>query len=95
MKKYYIYIMSSESRVLYVGVTNNLRRRVIEHQEGIVEGFSQKYKIKKLIYFEEYTNVNEAITREKQLKNWRREKKVFIIEQLNKEWKDLSKEFGF
>jgi len=87
--------MSSESRVLYVGVTNNLRRRVIEHQEGIVEGFSQKYKIKKLIYFEEYTNVNEAITREKQLKNWRREKKVFIIEQLNKEWKDLSKEFGF
>ena len=95
MKKYFIYIMSSASKVLYIGVTNNLRRRVQEHQEGLLGGFSQKYKTKKLIYFEEYKNVNEELAREKQIKKWRREKKIFLIETLNYNWNDFSKDFGF
>ncbi len=89
MKEYYIYILSSYTRVLYVGVTNNLTKRVWEHKEGLVEGFSKKYKIKNLVYYETTTDINSAIEREKQLKNWRREKKEYLIDQLNPEWKDL------
>ena len=87
---YFIYVLSSYSGVLYIGVTNNLQRRVYEHKNELVEGFSKKYKCKKLVYFEEYKDVNLAIAREKQLKNWRREKKELLIKKLNLDFKDLS-----
>lgn len=82
--------MSSFSGVLYIGVTNNLKRRVYEHKQELVEGFSKKYKCKKLIYFEEYQNINLAIARKKQLKKWRREKKEWLIKKLNWDFKDLT-----
>lgn len=87
---YFIYIMSSYSGVLYIGVTNNLQRRIYEHKQELVKGFSKKYKCKKLVYFEEYKDVNQAIAREKQLKNWNRKKKEWLIKKLNPEFKDLS-----
>ena len=87
---YFIYIMSSFSGVLYIGVTNNLKRRVYEHKQELVEGFSKKYKCKKLVYFEEYKDINQAIAREKQLKNWNRKKKDRLIIKLNPDFKDLS-----
>lgn len=86
---YFVYIMSSFSGILYIGVTNNLKRRVYEHKKELVEGFSKKYKCKKLVYFEEYQEINLAINREKQLKNWRREKKEQLIKKLNSDLKDL------
>ncbi|HBV58384.1 MAG TPA: endonuclease [Candidatus Magasanikbacteria bacterium] len=93
--KYYVYIMSSFRKILYIGVTNNLKRRVYEHQAGLVPGFTQKYQIKLLVYFEEYNNINQAIEREKTIKSWRREKKLNLIYTLNPYWDDLSKKFGF
>ncbi len=87
---YYIYIMASSSGTLYLGVTNNLKRRIYEHKLGLVEGFSKKYKCTKVVYYEEFKDVKEAIAREKQLKNWRREKKEFLIKTINPTWKDLS-----
>ncbi|MCR4276983.1 MAG: GIY-YIG nuclease family protein [Candidatus Roizmanbacteria bacterium] len=90
-RSYFVYIMSSFSSVLYIGVTNNLQRRVYEHKNELVEGFSKKYKCKKLVYFEEYKDINQAIEREKQLKKWRREKKEVLIKKLNSDFKDLSK----
>ena len=90
---YYIYFMASGSGTLYLGVTNNLKRRVYEHKEGAVEGFSKKYGCEKLVFFEEFTNIKDAIRREKQLKSWRREKKEVVIRQLNPGWRDLSLEF--
>ncbi len=82
--------MSSLSGVLYIGITNNLQRRVYEHKNELIEGFSKKYKCKKLVYFEEYKNINQAIEREKQLKKWRREKKEWLIKKMNPQFKDLS-----
>ena len=93
MKEYYVYIMASQSGVLYIGITNNLAKRVFEHKHGLIKGFSQKYKTKKLVYFEMCTDVEAAIAREKQLKGWRRSKKENLINQVNPEWKDLSKEW--
>lgn len=72
-----------------------MHRRIKEHREEIIKGFSKKYKTKNLVYFEQYQNIDEALAREKQLKKWRREKKIILIEKLNPEWKDMSKEFGF
>ncbi len=95
MKKYYVYIMSSHSRVLYIGVTNSLRRRSFEHQQGLIDGFSKKYRTKYLVYFEDYSDIDVALTREKQLKKWSRKKKIVLIKQLNPDWDDLSKKFGF
>ena len=88
-KTYFIYIMSSLSKTLYVGVTNNLVRRVFEHKEGLFEGFTKKYQIKNLVYYEEYSDIREAIAREKQLKSWNREKKLTLIERLNPGWEEL------
>jgi len=88
-KQYYIYIMASISGVLYIGVTNNLIRRIQEHKQGLVQGFTRKYRIKKLVYFESTRDVRSAIEREKQLKKWRREKKVVMIEEMNPTWRDL------
>ena len=86
---YYVYIMSSFSKVLYIGVTNDLQRRVDEHTQGIFEGFSNNYKTKRLVYYEHTNNIEGAIEREKQLKKWRREKKINLIEKMNPKWDDL------
>ena len=90
MHEYYVYIMASRGRTLYVGVTNDLVRRVFEHKEGLTAGFTAKYKITKLVYFEDTSGVRTAVEREKQLKAWRRSKKVALVESANLEWKDLS-----
>ena len=90
MKKYYVYILfSKRNGTLYVGVTNDLIRRVKEHKEKIIEGFTQKYQVDKLGYFEEFPNVEFAIEREKQIKGKKRQYKVDLIESKNPDWKDL------
>ena len=89
---YYVYILTNQfNDVFYVGVTNNLERRIREHQSGLIDGFTKKYRVQKLVYCESCHDVRDAIAREKQLKNWNREKKRFLIERMNPEWKDLSK----
>ena len=84
--------MASESGTLYVGVTNNLIRRVLEHKSEEIEGFSKKYKCKKLVYYEEGGDVYGALEREKQIKKWNRKKKEFLIRSINFSWKDLTEE---
>ena len=87
---YYVYLMANDNnRVLYVGVTNNLLRRIIEHKSKKVRGFTEKYNVTKLVYFEETPDIRAAISREKQIKKWRREKKNKLVEGMNAEWKDL------
>ena len=89
---YYTYIMSSPNNsTLYIGVTNDIERRVIEHRSGSIPGFSQKYNCCKLVYYEEYSDINQAIEREKKLKKWRREKKEWLIKTLNPDLMDLGK----
>ena len=85
--------MTNKSRTLYTGVTNNLQRRVYEHKEKLIPGFTTKYNINKLIYYEIFNDVNLAIAREKQIKGWLRKKKIDLIESINPEWKDLSEEW--
>jgi len=92
VNRYFVYIVASRSRVLYVGVTNELNRRVGEHKEGLIPGFTRRYKINRLVYYESTHDVRAAIAREKQIKRWRREKKVNLIESLNPEWEDLARE---
>ena len=87
---YYVYILASASRVLYTGVTNDLQRRVLEHQAGRVPGFTQKYHVTQLMYCEAFRDVRDAIAREKQIKAWTRAKRIALIEQLNPHWRDLS-----
>jgi len=94
MKTYYVYILASKRNgTLYVGFTNDLRRRMYEHKNGIIEGFTKKYGVNRLVYFEESAEVNAAIRREKQIKGWRRDKKIALIESTNPDWEDLSKEW--
>jgi putative endonuclease len=88
--QYFVYIMTNKSETLYTGVTNNLERRVYEHKHHLVKGFTNKYNIDKLVYFEETNDINAAIAREKQIKGWLRKKKIALIEAINPEWKDLS-----
>lgn len=83
--------MTNKSRTLYIGVTNNLRKRVFEHKHHLVKGFTNKYNITKLIYYEITNDIEAAIIREKQIKGWLRKKKIALIESVNPEWKDLSK----
>ena len=90
MKQYYVYIMTNRSGTLYTGMTNDLRRRVWQHKQKLVEGFTKRYNITRLVYYEETPDVDGAIAREKQIKSWRREKKVALIESVNSGWKDLS-----
>ncbi len=88
---YYVYILSNwDDSVLYIGVTSNLPRRLYEHKSGLVEGFTKKYNVHKLVYFESTTDAYSAIAREKQLKKWRREKKNNLIAMQNPQWNDLS-----
>ncbi|MBU1032657.1 MAG: GIY-YIG nuclease family protein [Patescibacteria group bacterium] len=89
-RSYYVYIMTNQSRNLYIGVTNNLESRVFDHKENKIEGFTKRYNINQLVYFGEYNDVTLAIEREKQLKGWTRKKKIYLIEQTNPNWDDLS-----
>jgi len=88
---YYIYILTNKfNTVFYVGVTNNIAKRLFEHKTGLLEGFTKKYRVKKLVYIEEYSDIHQAITREKQLKNWHRDWKLNLIKKINPEFNDLS-----
>ena len=90
-KNYYVYLLTNwNHRVMYVGVTNDLKRRLYEHKNKLVEGFPEKYNLNKLVYFEETQDVYTAITREKEIKKWRREKKNRLVNQINQEWQDLN-----
>ena len=89
--KYYVYILTNKTNsVVYIGMTGDLTRRLYEHKNGLIEGFSKKYKTNKLVYIEEYDNINDCISREKQLKGWSRIKKNALIESINSNWNDLS-----
>ena len=90
MKKYYVYILASLSGTLYTGMTNDLMRRVYEHKHGLLEGFTKKYDVHRLVYYEETNDVNAAIGREKEIKKWRRKKKIGLIKSTNPTWQDLS-----
>ena len=91
MNEYYVYIITNKrNTVLYIGVTNDLKRRMYEHKNKLIEGFSKKYNLSKLVYFEQTNDIYTAINREKQLKKWRREKKEWLINQMNPQWDDLS-----
>ena len=90
MRTYYVYIMANWSRNLYTGTTNDLKRRVFEHKSQLVPGFTAKYKLDKLVYFEETGDVYQAISRERQIKGRTREKKLALIEQANPGWEDLA-----
>ena len=89
-KQYYVYIMTNRNRTLYIGMTNNLERRVHEHKHGLFPGFTSKYKMTQLVYYEVGDDVRAAIAREKELKGWLRAKKRALIEAMNPEWEDLS-----
>ena len=88
-KIYYVYIMTNKSRTLYTGVTNDLKRRVFEHREHLVPGFTKRYNITRLVYYEQTDDVHSALAREKQIKGWLRKKKVALIESVNPVWQDL------
>ncbi|MHB1674964.1 MAG: GIY-YIG nuclease family protein [Acidobacteriaceae bacterium] len=90
---YYTYIVASRTYVLYIGITNNLERRVWEHRNNAYPGFTSKYRCHRLVWFESYVSVTLAIAREKQLKNWSRSKKITLIERENPTWADLSEEW--
>ena len=88
---YFVYILSNwDDSVLYIGVTSNLPKRLYEHRNHLVDGFTKKYNVHKLVYFERTSDVNSAIAREKQLKGWTRKKKNDLVTKANPEWKDLS-----
>ena len=93
MKYFYVYILASKSYVLYIGVTNNLERRMYEHKKKITKGFTSKYNVNRLVYYEVCSTIKDAIAREKQLKAGSRSKKVELIESDNREWRDLSEEW--
>ena len=90
---YHVYILASASGVLYTGVTNHLERRVQEHQQKLSPGFTQKYDVIRLVYFEPFGDVRNAISREKQIKRWRREKKLALIRAKNPQFRDLTSDF--
>ncbi len=91
MNNYYVYILTNwNNKVMYVGVTNDLNRRLYEHKNGLVDGFTKKYNVHKLVYCEDCGSIIDAISREKEIKGWKREKKNQLVESLNPEWKELS-----
>jgi len=90
-KNYYVYLLTNwNNGVMYVGVTNNLKRRIYEHKNKLIEGFTEKYNVNKLVYFEQTQDIYTAITREKEIKKWRREKKNQLVNKSNAGWQDLS-----
>jgi len=92
--KYYVYLLTNwNDKVMYVGVTNNLEKRIYEHKNKLVKGFTEKYNVHKLVYYEESNDIMAAIEREKEIIKWRREKKDYLVNQANSEWKDLSSEW--
>lgn len=91
MKAFYVYMMTNRSRVvLYTGITNSLMRRVSQHQNSEIEGFTKTYKVNRLVYYERYDDPRDAIAREKEIKGWRRAKKNALVEKMNPNWADLS-----
>ena len=89
-KKFYVYILSNTNGILYTGMTNDIQRRIHEHKNGLIKGFTKKYRINRLIFVEEFKYVNDAIEREKQIKGWDRKRKLDLIRTINPEFKDLS-----
>jgi putative endonuclease len=89
----YVYILASKSGVLYIGVTSRLTRRTIEHRQKLVEGFTKKYKVTRVVHWERFGDIRSAIAREKQLKGWLRSKKIALIESTNPEWIDLAEDY--
>ncbi|MEK7561010.1 MAG: GIY-YIG nuclease family protein [Patescibacteria group bacterium] len=93
MHQYYVYILANKQNgTFYIGVTNDLQRRMYEHKNNLIEGFTKKYGVHKLVYYEHTTDIQGALQREKQLKKWQRKWKLRLIEESNPEWKDLSLE---
>jgi putative endonuclease len=90
MKRYFVYILTNVSKTIYTGMTNDLERRIYEHKQKMIPGFSKRYNLSKLVYFEDATDVKQAISREKQIKGWLRKKKIALIESMNPKWQDLS-----
>ena len=90
MGQYYVYIMTNKSKTLYTGVTNNLERRVYEHKHKLIPGFTKRYNMTSLAYYESTSDVREAIAREKQIKGWLRSKKITLIQAMNPRWRDLA-----
>ena len=90
IRTYCVYILASRSRVLYTGVTNDLARRVHEHKQGLIPGFTQQYRVTRLVYFEQFGDIGDAIAREKQIKGWVRARKLKLIEERNPAWADLA-----
>ena len=93
MKQYYVYIMTNRSGTLYTGVTNDLKRRVYQHKQKLIPGFTQKYNITRLVYYETTQDVRAAIAREKQIKGWLRRKKIALIKSKNPNWVDLAEDW--
>ena len=90
---YYVYLLTNwNNKIMYVGVTNNLNRRIYEHKNKLIKGFTEKYNVNKLVYFEETYDVKSALEREKQIKKWRRDKKNALVTTINPDWLDLSLE---
>ncbi len=92
-KQYCVYILSNKNRRIYIGVTSNLNYRVHQHKNHLIDGFTKRYNIDQLVYFEVTEDVWSALNREKQMKKWRREKKIRLIESVNPEWKDLASDW--
>lgn len=93
-KRYYVYIMSSRSLNLYVGVTNSIYQRALQHKKGEVEGFTKRYRINRLVYYETFKYIGNAIARETQIKGWSRDKKLALIKAMNPTWQDLADGWG-
>jgi len=93
-RRYYVYIMASKSRVLYIGVSGFLMARVLRHKSGVSEGFTRQYHVNRLVYYEVFQYLNNAIARETEIKKWRREKKVALVEANNPTWEDLAADWG-
>ena len=91
---YFVYMVASKSRVLYIGVTSRLDQRIWEHKQDLIDGFSKQYRCHRLVYFESFDDVKKAIDREKQLKSWNRAKKDWLIERVNPTWEDLAEGLG-
>lgn len=92
-RTYWVYILANQSRTLYVGVTNDLQRRILEHRERLIPGFTARYNIDRLVHCEPFADIRDAIAREKEIKGWRREKKIWLIERGNSTWQDLAENF--